>query len=163
MALLNRGTPSGAVGPDGTLTLTLMRACSSWPAGVWIDGDRQEGPDGSSFAWQRWSHTFEYALVSGAGDWRQAGFGRAGALYNHDLVTCAGGGPAAVLAPGVSLVEVDHPAVQLSTLKPRGNPLAQGRPGLPAAADGLTVRLRETEGRPARPGSGCGAASPPPA
>jgi alpha-mannosidase len=150
VALLNRGTPSGAVGPDGTLTLTLMRACSSWPAGVWIDGDRQEGPDGSSFAWQRWSHTFEYALVSGAGDWRQAGFGRAGALYNHELVTCAGGGSAAVLAPGVSLVEVDHPAVQLSALKPRGNPLAQGRPGLPAAADGLTVRLRETEGRPAR-------------
>jgi alpha-mannosidase len=150
VALLNRGTPSGAVGPDGTLTLTLMRACSSWPAGVWIDGDRQEGPDQSSFAWQRWSHTFEYALVSGAGDWRQAGFGRAGAVYNHALVTCAGGGPAAVLAPGVSLVEVGHPAVQLSALKPRGNPLAQGQPGLPAAADGLTLRLRETEGRPAR-------------
>src|ERR1700761_7657673 len=150
VALLNRGTPSGAVGPDGTLTLTLMRACSSWPAGVWIDGDRQAAPDGGSFAWQHWSHTFEYALVSGAGDWRQAGFGPAGAVYNHDLVTCAGGGPAAGLAPGVSLVEVDHPAVQLSALKPRGNPLAQGKPGLPAATDGLTLRLRETEGRPAR-------------
>jgi alpha-mannosidase len=150
VALLNRGTPSGAVGPDGTLTLTLMRACSSWPAGVWIDGDRQEAPGGGSFAWQHWSHTFEYALVSGPGDWREAGLGPAGAAYNHELVTCAGGGPAAVLAPGVSLVEVDHPAVQLSALKPRGNPLAQGRPGLPAAADGLTVRLRETEGRPAR-------------
>src|SRR6201999_2955300 len=88
--------------------------------------------------------------ASGPGDWRQAGFGPAGALYNHELVTCAGGGPAAVLAPGVSLVEVAHPAVQLSALKPRGNPLAQGLPGLPAAADGLTLRLRETEGRPAR-------------
>jgi alpha-mannosidase len=150
VALLNRGTPSGAVSPDGTMTLTLMRACSSWPAGVWIDGDRQAAPDGSSFAWQHWSHTFEYALISGAGDWREAGFGPAGAAYNHELITCAGGGPAAVLAPGVSLVEVDHPAVQLSALKPRGNPLAQGLPGLPAAADGLTLRLRETEGRPAR-------------
>jgi alpha-mannosidase len=150
VALLNRGTPSCAVTPDGTLVLTLMRACTSWPAGVWIDGDRQTMPDGSSFAWQHWSHTFEYALISGAGDWRQAGFGPAGATYNHELVSCAGGGPAAVLAPGVSLVEIDHPAVQLSALKPRGNPLAQGRPGLPAAADGLTVRLRETEGRPAR-------------
>jgi hypothetical protein len=150
VALLNRGTPSGVVSPDGTLILTLMRACSSWPAGVWIDGDRQAMPDGSSFAWQHWSHTFEYALISGAGDWRQAGFGPAGAAYNHELVSCAGGGPAAVLAPGVSLVEVDHPAVQLSALKPRGNPLARGLPGLPAAADGLTLRLRETEGRPAR-------------
>ncbi len=150
LALLNRGTPSGVVSPDGTLVMTLMRACSSWPAGVWIDGDRQAMPDGSSFAWQHWSHTFEYALVSGAGDWRQAGFGPAGALYNHELVCCAGGGPAAVLAPGVSLVEIDHPAVQLSALKPRGNPLARGLPGLPAATDGLTLRLRETEGRPAR-------------
>src|ERR1700761_4710621 len=150
VALLNRGTPSSVVTPDGTLIMTLMRACSSWPAGVWIDGDRQAMPDGSSFAWQHWSHTFEYALVSGAGDWRQAGFGPAGAQYNHELICCEGGGPAAVLAPGVSLVEVDHPAVQLSALKPRGNPLARGLPGLPAAADGLTLRLRETEGRPAR-------------
>ena len=38
----------------------------------------------------------------------------------------------------------------LCALKPHGNPLASGRAGLPAAADGLTVRLRETEGRPAR-------------
>jgi alpha-mannosidase len=149
VALLNRGTPSSVVSPDGTLIMTLMRACSSWPAGVWIDGDRQAMPDGSSFAWQHWSHTFEYALISGAGDWRQAGFGPAGAQYNHELICCEGG-PAAVLAPGVSLVEVDHPAVQLSALKPRGNPLARGLPGLPAAADGLTLRLRETEGRPAR-------------
>src|SRR6201999_219701 len=88
--------------------------------------------------------------ASGPGDWRQAGFGPAGAEYTHELVSCAGGGPAAVLAPGVSLVEIDPPAVQLSALKPRGNPLAQGLPGLPAAADGLTLRLRETEGRPAR-------------
>ncbi|HEY1672720.1 MAG TPA: glycoside hydrolase family 38 C-terminal domain-containing protein [Streptosporangiaceae bacterium] len=150
VALLNRGTPSGVVSPDGTLVLSLMRSCSSWPAGVWIDGDRQAMPDGSSFAWQHWSHTFEYALVSGPGDWRQAGFGPAGAAYNHELVSCEGGGQAAVLAPGVSLVEVDHPAVQLSALKPRGNPLARGLPGLPAAADGLTLRLRETEGRPAQ-------------
>src|SRR6201986_352699 len=137
VALLNRGTPSSVVSPDGTLIMTLMRSCSSWPAGVWIDGDRQAMPDGSSFAWQHWSHTFEYALGSGPGDWRQASFGPAGAAYNHELVSCAGGGQAAVLAPGVSLVEVDHPAVQLSALKPRGNPLAQGRPGLPAAANGL--------------------------
>ncbi|HEY2280287.1 MAG TPA: glycoside hydrolase family 38 C-terminal domain-containing protein, partial [Streptosporangiaceae bacterium] len=150
VALLNRGTPSGVVSPDGTLVLSLMRSCSSWPAGVWIDGDRQAMPDGSSFAWQHWSHTFEYALVSGPGDWRQAGFGPAGAAYNHELISCEGGGQAAVLAPGVSLVEVTGPAVQLSALKPRGNPLARGLPGLPVAADGLTLRLRETEGRPAQ-------------
>ena len=62
VALFNRGTPSGVVTPDGTLWMTLLRACSGWPSGVWIDGDRRTAPDGSSFAWQHWSHTFSYAL-----------------------------------------------------------------------------------------------------
>jgi len=150
VALLNRGTPGCAVSTDGTLHMSLMRCCSSWPAGVWIDGDKRTAPDGSSFAWQHWSHTFEYALAAGQGDWRDAGFSAAASDYNHDLITCEGGGPAAPLAPGVSLIGVDHPAVTLCALKPRGNPLARGRPGLPAAAGGLTVRLRETAGRPAR-------------
>ena len=35
VALFNRGTPSGVVTPDGTLWMTLLRACSSWPSGVW--------------------------------------------------------------------------------------------------------------------------------
>src|SRR6202035_1015809 len=60
VALLNRGTPSGLVTPAGTLTMALMRACSTWPCGVWIDGDKRTAPDGTSFAWQHWSHTFEY-------------------------------------------------------------------------------------------------------
>ncbi len=71
VALLNRGTPSGLVTPDGQLTMALMRACSTWPCGVWIDGEKRTCPDGSSFAWQHWSHTFEYALAAGAGDWRR--------------------------------------------------------------------------------------------
>ncbi len=59
VALLNRGTPGCLVTPDGTLNISLMRSCSAWPCGVWIDGDRRTAPDGSSFAWQHWSHTFE--------------------------------------------------------------------------------------------------------
>ncbi len=127
-----------------------MRSCSSWPSGVWIDGERRTAPDGSSFAWQHWSHTFEYALAAGPGDWRAAGYNAAADSYNHDLVTCEGGGFAAVLAPEVSLISVDHPGVTISALKPRGNPLARGRAGRPDAGGGLTVRLRETEGRPAQ-------------
>ena len=76
VALLNRGTPSSLVTPDGTLHIALMRASSAWPAGVWIDGTRRTVPDGSSFAWQHWSHEFRYALAAGAGDWRDAGFVR---------------------------------------------------------------------------------------
>ena len=91
VALLNRGTPSSLVTPDGTLHIALMRSCSAWPCGVWIDGDKRTAPDGSSFAWQHWSHTFEYALAAGPGDWRSAGFAPAGQEYNHPLLVTATG------------------------------------------------------------------------
>ena len=159
IALFNRGTPSGVVTPDGTLWMTLMRACSSWPSGVWIDGDRRTAPDGSSFAWQHWSHTFSYALAATDAGWREAGFNARAEEYNHELTAAvtgpspagAGDGPVIELSgvrnaagPGVSL-----PNVTVSALKPRGNPLAAGRPGEPPARREVTVRLRETDGKPA--------------
>jgi alpha-mannosidase len=162
VALFNRGTLGGAVTPDGTLWMSLFRACGGWPSGVWIDGDRQAAPDGSSFAWQHWSHTFSYALASSgtAGGWREAGFNPAAEEYNHELTAVASGtGPSGqpdrtgrADAAGPLTIE-GAPNVTLSAVKPFGNPLAAGRPGTPSAdADGgrlVTVRLRETDGRPA--------------
>ena len=159
VALLNRGTPGAVVTPDGTLHMSLMRSCSAWPSGIWIDGDRRTAPDGSSFAWQHWSHTFEYALASGRGDWRAAAFNLSAEDYNHELVTAvatapADGGAAAAAATGRLTVEPAN--VMLSAVKPRGNPLAAGRVGALATAgapdgpDGgmaVTVRLRETAGQ----------------
>jgi alpha-mannosidase len=161
VALLNRGTPGGVVTPDGTLHMSLMRSCSAWPSGIWIDGERRAAPDGSSFAWQHWSHTFEYALASGPGDWRAAGLVAAAEDYNHDLIAAAPGlgapagaaagtpGPAGAAAgPGGPLLSVEPANVTVGAVKPRGNPLASGRP--PAAGAGaaeVTVRLRETAGR----------------
>ncbi|HYB85778.1 MAG TPA: hypothetical protein VEC76_02925, partial [Streptosporangiaceae bacterium] len=108
-----------------------------------------------SFAWQHWSHTFEYALVAGAGDWRDAGFTVAGQEYNHDLLTCEtavhrGPLPAATSLCGVT-GRPGAPAAVLTALKPRGNPLASGRPGQPRREDGVTVRLRDA-GRWGGPG-----------
>ena len=145
VAVLNRGTPGCVVTPDGTLHLSLMRSCSAWPSGIWIDGDRRGAPDGSSFAWQHWSHTFEYALASGAGDWRAAGFTLAAEDYDHDLLTVPGADPDPGWAGGLS---VEPATVTLGALKPRGNPLAAGRTGALAGGDTVTVRLRETGGRP---------------
>jgi hypothetical protein len=130
--------------------MALMRACSSWPSGVWIDGDPRSAPDGSSFAWQHWSHTFGYALAVTGGDWREAGFNAAAEDYNHDLTATV---TTPTLSSAAASAWVDAPNVSLTALKPRGNPLAAGRPGvLPAgsAAAGreVTVRLRETDGRP---------------
>jgi alpha-mannosidase len=157
VALFNQGTPGGAVTPDGTLWMSLFRACSGWPSGVWIDGDRRTAPDGSSFAWQHWSHTYRYALASSgaAGDWRSAGLSAAAEDFNHELtavVTAAAGGrgPSDGWAAGEGgLVSVEGaPGVTLSALKPAGNPLAAGQPGQPAREPReVTVRLRETDGQ----------------
>ena len=171
VALFNRGTPGCAVTPDGTLWMSLFRACSGWPSGVWIDGDRRTAPDGSSFAWQHWSHTFCYALAatSAAGGWRSAGFNAAAEEYNHDLLalvtalpaesiagestageSTAGGPGGAGPAPGGLLSVTGAPNVTLSAVKPAGNPLAAGLPGAPSRTPGeVTVRLRETDGRAA--------------
>ena len=144
VALLNRGTPSGLVTPDGILTMALMRACSTWPCGVWIDGKRRTAPDGSSFAWQHWSHTFEYALTAGPGTWRTAGFPAAGQDYNHDLLAVTTQLHSGPLPASRRLVRIDPPAALLSALKPHGNPLTPG--GQPDTRDGITVRLRDTGG-----------------
>jgi alpha-mannosidase len=146
VALLNRGTPSSVVSPDGTLHIALMRACSAWPSGVWIDGDKRTAPDGSSFSWQHWSHTFEYALAAGPGDWRDAGFGVAGQDYNHDLLACETGLHPGPRPAAASLASAELP-VMVSALKPRGNPLAAGWARPPRRADGVTARLRELGGR----------------
>jgi alpha-mannosidase len=147
VALLNRGTPSSIVTPDGVLNISLMRACSTWPCGVWIDGERRTVPDGSSFAWQHWTHTFEYALAAGPGDWRSAGFPLAGQDYNHDLLALQAGlhgGPRPAVA---SLAGVEPATALLSALKPAGHPLAPG--ARPRPQDGVTVRLRDVSGRAA--------------
>jgi hypothetical protein len=118
--------------------------------------DRRTAPDGSSFAWQHWSHTFEYAARLGPGDWRAAGYSLAAEDYNHDLLAVPGAGP--VRWPeGLS---VEPATVTLGALKPRGNPLAAGRTGALAGGDTVTVRLRETSGRPVTRGSGSPASPP---
>src|SRR5262249_34746500 len=138
-----RGTPSSLVSADGTLHIGLMRASSAWPAGVWIDGERRTAPDGSSFAWQHWSHTFEYALAAGEGGWRDAGFTAAGQEYNHDLLVCEAGVHAGRRRGAASLCEIPGPSAMLAALRPHGTPLASGRPGPPRGEDGVTVRLRD--------------------
>jgi alpha-mannosidase len=149
VALLNRGTPSSVAEVDGTVWVSLMRSCSGWPAGIWLDVPRRTVPDGSSFAWQHWSHTYRYALVAGGGDWRRAGFVSAGQAYNHDLHARAVGVHPGELPASASLLQIQPAEVVLTALKPRGNPLASGQPGAvdPSGA-GLTVRCFESSGQP---------------
>ena len=114
---------------------------------MWIDGDRRTAPDGSSFAWQHWAHTFSYALAASADGWREAGFNAARRRLQPrpDRGRDRGGGGGR--GDGAAALTLSVPNVTLSALKPHGNPLAAGRPGGAARADrAVTVRLRETEG-----------------
>ncbi len=148
VALLNRGMPGFAVESDGTLHTSLMRSCTGWPSGTWIDPPRRTTPDGSNFGLQHWTHTFEYALASGAGDWRQAGIPARSAEYSHPLLvvaenTSAAGG----LPPSGSLLEVEPEGrVRLGALKAAGNPIARGSAQPVDPSDGVAVRLVETSG-----------------
>lgn len=139
-AVLHRGTPGFVVEPDGTLCLSLLRACSGWPAGTWIEPPQRTAPDGSSFALQHWSHTFAYALVSGAGDWRDAGFVRAGHAYNSRFLTRLTDTHDGELPASVSLLRAEPDNVVVTALKPR-----HGEPGT-----GITLRCYETHGRATR-------------
>ncbi|MFI5646088.1 NEW3 domain-containing protein [Kitasatospora sp. NPDC051705] len=145
VALLSFGLPGFAVDPTGALHLSLMRSCTGWPSGVWIDPPRRTLPDGASFQLQHWTHEFHYALVGGAGDWRDQALPAQGQEFNHPLharLAPAHDGP---LPATLSWLRVEpQREVLLGTLKPAGNPVAHGS----AAPTGpeLALRLLESTG-----------------
>ncbi|MEV7094595.1 glycoside hydrolase family 38 C-terminal domain-containing protein [Amycolatopsis sp. NPDC051045] len=147
VAVVNHGTPGFVVDPGGTLHLSLMRSCSGWPSGVWIDGERRTAPDGSSFAWQHWTHTFDFAVVAGAGDWRDAGFPRSAQEAAHPLRARQVPATEGALPPTLSLIAVEPAEAVLTAAKPAGNPLASGAEIAPS--DAITLRVYESTGSPA--------------
>ena len=149
VALVNRGVPGFAVERDGTLHASLMRSCTGWPSGTWIDPPARKVPDGSNFQLQHWSHTFDFALVAGIGDWRSIGMPSRSAEFNHPLIpVLTDQGNARLPADGSLLTVEPAGTVQLGALKAAGNPTAIGSP---AAVDPavVTIRLVEITGAPA--------------
>ena len=142
VGLLNTGMPSFVVEPDGALNLSVLRSCTGWPSGVWIDPPRRTAPDGSNFQQQHWTHHYDYALVTGAGDWRAAGLVRSGHELNHPLHTSSVAGTGDRPARDRFLDVGD--GVLVGAVKAAGNPLAEGR--APGPVDGITVRLVEPAG-----------------
>ncbi|MFF1303781.1 NEW3 domain-containing protein [Streptomyces sp. NPDC058307] len=151
-AVLNRGTPGCVVTTSGDLYMSLMRSCTGWPSGVWIDPPSRTAPDGSGFQLQRWSHTFEYAVVAGEGDWRDLQLPARGHEFNHPLTArLRAGSESALLPRRTSLLEVE-PAreVLLDAFKPLGSPLARGSAAPADPGRGVVVRVHEVNGRPVR-------------
>ena len=147
VALLNRGTPGFAVETDGTLHMSLMRSCTGWPSGVWIDPPRRTAPDGSNFQLQHWTHRFEYALVSGIGDWRRAAICRRSAEFSQPLLAVLADGAAGV--PGV-----------LGVAGAAGVPRVAGAASVPGVADAAGVP--RVAGAARVPGVAGAAGVPPP-
>ncbi|BBZ21767.1 NEW3 domain-containing protein [Mycolicibacter hiberniae] len=144
VALINRGVPSFAVDTAGTLHTALLRSCTSWPSASWTDGPRRAAPDGSAFQLQHWTHTFDYALVAGDGDWRDAQIPERSAQFADPLravPAAEGGGP---LPASGSLLRLGD-GVGLGALKAAGNPLARGS-AAPVDPSTVTLRLVETHG-----------------
>ncbi len=152
VALINRGMPGFAVDTDGTLHMSLMRSCTGWPSGTWIDPPRRTAPDGSNFGLQHWTHSFDYAIVAGDGDWRDNALPTRSAEFNNRLlaVTARHGNAGGGLPSWGSLLEVQPAgAVALGALKVAGNPTARGSAHHADPADGVAIRLVETLGRTA--------------
>ncbi|MEE6135285.1 NEW3 domain-containing protein [Mycobacterium sp. 050128] len=146
VALLNRGVPSFAVDSEGTLHTALLRSCTGWPSGTWIDEPRRTAPDGSNFQLQHWTHHFDYALTGGDGDWRHVGIPSRSAQFSHPLRAVFPDRRRGKLASTGSLLHIE-PAdtVHVGAFKAAGNPLTAGRaePVDPAA---VAVRLVESTG-----------------
>ncbi|OIN82076.1 NEW3 domain-containing protein [Mycobacterium malmoense] len=150
VALLNRGVPSFAVDTDGTLHTALMRSCTGWPSGTWIDDPRRTVPDGSNFQQQHWTHVFDYALASGDGDWRHAEIPTRSAQFSHPLLAVRPNQRRGKLPPAGSLLRVEPAGVvQVAALKAAGNALAAGS-AAPVDPGAVALRLVETAGTGAR-------------
>ncbi|WP_224276531.1 NEW3 domain-containing protein [Streptomyces sp. LS1784] len=145
VALLSFGLPGFAVDTTGALHLSLMRSCTGWPSGVWIDPPRRTLPDGASFQLQHWTHEFSYALVGGEGDWRDQTLPAQGQEFNHPLYARIAPAQEGPLPATLSWLRVEpQREVLLGALKPAGNPIAQGS-AAPVGPE-LAVRLMESTG-----------------
>jgi alpha-mannosidase len=149
VALLNRGLPGFAVDTGGTLHASLLRSCTGWPSGVWIDPPRRTAPDGSNFQLQHWTHEFGYALVAGDGDWRSAGIAAAATGYAQPLIPVVPGTTGNRLPAAGSLLTVEPAGkVRLAAFKAAGNPLTAGSAVPADPASGVALRLVAHHGEP---------------
>ena len=132
VTLFNRGLPGNNCA-DGMLMLSLLRSTCIVAYGFF--GGYEPGMSSDTGFELGKEMVFDYALSPHAGDWRQAP--RAGLEYNHPLLvqktTCHAGD----LPRRGGWLEVKHPQIVLSALKP-------------GEAGGAILRLYEAAGRPAQ-------------
>lgn len=140
VAMLNEGTYANSVEKGGTLCMMLCHTCR------WY-GAANTFPEGYLVPENK-NHVFRYALYPHSGDWRQADTQRAAYDYNFPLqareVKPVAKG---MLPPEQAFLTVTPKNIILEAMKPFGNPMAAfQRTQVSNAADGITLRLFDTEG-----------------
>ncbi len=116
VALLNFGLPGNLVADDGTMMLSLMRSHNLGQYG--FGGGYEPGMSSETGFEVGRQLTFHYALVPHTGDWRQAAICREGMEFNHPLVVRKAASHAGILPKRWGLLEISHPNVVLTALRP---------------------------------------------
>ncbi len=147
-ALVNRGPISVHTTEDGRFGLNLLRSCTSWPSGTWMDPPTRRLPDGAPFGTMHGSHVFRYSLVAGEGDYRDLGLNARAQEVQHPLVARDVEAHEGDLPPSASFLEVSPTGVTVAALKPAGFPEARWRlPDAPERPTRVALRLWNGTGR----------------
>jgi alpha-mannosidase len=115
LALLNRGLPGNIV-TDGTMMLSLMR--STCIVAYYYSGGYERGASSASGFELGKQLTFDYALVPHQGNWPGAGIYRAGLEFNNPLMARKVAPHEGALPKRWGFLQVSHPNVVMSSLKP---------------------------------------------
>jgi alpha-mannosidase len=150
VALINKGTPGYNIYPDGTMTMALLRSYQSWPAGVWITGEKKRLPDGSGIQSMHGTHTFAYSLYPHTGSWRRAQTQQKGYEVNFPLIARTLTRHTGTLPQEMSFVTTNSDHAIIVALKPPG--LFQPKKGTAFGAEKpvkeIVLRAYETIGSP---------------
>ncbi|MEW5976472.1 MAG: glycoside hydrolase family 38 C-terminal domain-containing protein [Acidobacteriota bacterium] len=140
LTLLNRGLPGNNV-VDGTMMLSLMRSAKLllYPTVGGFD------PSVSSDTGLELDKKlrFQYSLVPHAGDWQEARTYRDGMELNHPLILRKATSHPGPLGKRWGLLEISHPNVVVTALKPRrdGTLILRLYEATGSPATGVTVKL----------------------
>jgi len=117
VALLNQGIPGNNVA-NGQLMLSLLRSATIGAYASAPVAGFEPGVSSDSGLELGKVLTLNYALVPHTGDWRESGIFRAGMELNQPLIVRKLAPHAGVLSKRWGLLEVSHPNVVTTSLKP---------------------------------------------
>ena len=115
LALVNNGLPGNLV-TDGTMMLSLLRSHTLGAYG--FGGGYEPGMSSDTGLQVGRALTLQYALIPHEGDWRRAGVYRDGLEFNNPLLCRKVAAHPGSLPKRWGFLEVSHPNVVVSTLKP---------------------------------------------